>query len=192
MTTSTAVANDGLFELTRRPSLTQAVPLSFNKLPRNQVVVRWKSLIKFRPSPCQRRAPSQLKKTLCWRGPSRKSWKDKILVFYTWLQPGSSVDSANDNEKASVNEGRRVSSKSPPHSGLTCLSSVKIALWILVTQFDICVNMLHAWCEHSLWLRDVLCLSLSLLVCATNTKWHNNNRPWMSHCVITRPRKLIK
>ena len=75
----------------------------------------------------------------------------------------------------------------------TQMSSSHVTRWgtnkaaqsiVISTQFDIGVNMLLAWCEHSLWLRDVLCLSLSLLVCATNTKWHNNNRPWMSHCVI--------
>ena len=32
---------------------------------------------------------------------------------FTWLQPGYSVVSANDDETARVNEGRRVSSKSP-------------------------------------------------------------------------------
>ena len=44
------------------------------------------------------------------------SEKVKILSdfsFFTSIQPGSSVVSANDNETARVNEGRRVSSKSP-------------------------------------------------------------------------------
>ena len=33
--------------------------------------------------------------------------------LFTWLKPGSSVVSANDDKTALVNEGRRVSSKSP-------------------------------------------------------------------------------
>ena len=40
MTSSTALANEGLFELTRHPSLTWAVLCHLPKLPGNQVAVR--------------------------------------------------------------------------------------------------------------------------------------------------------
>ena len=95
MTSSTALANEGLFELTRRPSLTRAVSSSFAetteepscsqvKRPKFRLILvifkqispdynlvpksfrEWQRI-----SPCQRRAPSQLKKPFvgeCCRG----------------------------------------------------------------------------------------------------------------------------
>ena len=48
---------------------------------------------------------------------SQAKWPKFCLILvnanFTRLQPGSSVVSANDDETARVNEGRRVSSKSP-------------------------------------------------------------------------------
>ena len=88
---SPALANEGLFELTRRPLLTRAVSLSSAETTENPVVVRWKwhiltnfdLILAFsldcnwilgsfrwwqRDGPCQRRAPSQLKKPFVGEG----------------------------------------------------------------------------------------------------------------------------
>ena len=72
MTSSTALANEGLFELTRRPSLTRAVSLSFAETTEEPGF----SLVK-----------SQNFVWICFN-----------FSFFTWLRPGSSVVSADDND----------------------------------------------------------------------------------------------
>ena len=89
MTSLIALANEGLFELTHRPSLTRAILLSFVETT---------------------------------EGPGCGMWTGGKLKFdriqtqfwpFHQQQPGSLVVSANDKETALVNEGHRVSSKSP-------------------------------------------------------------------------------
>ena len=88
-----APTNEGLFELTRHPSLTQAVSSSFGETTENLVLVRsqWLShltnqvLRSFcgwrRDGPCQRKAPSQLKKPyLHWKLKMPKKWP--FLCFF--------------------------------------------------------------------------------------------------------------
>ena len=88
---SPALANEGLFELTRHPLLTRAVSSSSAETTENPVVVRWKwhiltnfdLILAFSPDynrvlgsfrgwrrdgPCQQRAPSQLKKPFVGEG----------------------------------------------------------------------------------------------------------------------------
>ena len=99
MTSSTALANEGLFELTRRPSLTRAVSSSFAETTEEPGC----SQVKFAKI-CQNQTKFGL---------------------FTWQQPVSSVVSANDDETACVNEGRRVSSKSPSLASLSTKSWVR-------------------------------------------------------------------
>ena len=83
-----ALAYEGLYKLTHRPSLTLAVSSSFAETAKE-------------PGLSQVKRPRFF--VLVWLN----------FSFFTWIQPSSMVVSPNDNDTARVNEGQTVRSKSP-------------------------------------------------------------------------------